>query len=212
MLRPLIKDKSLANVNSNYRPVSNLPFLSKVLEKLVLVQLHQHASVHDTLPSHHSAYRKGYSCETVLAKILDDILWSMERSNVRVTLFLDLSAAFDTVDHSILHDTLERSYGITGTCLKWLDSYLQPRYCRTAVGSAYSETKEMSFSVPQGSCMGPSLFTMYAGSIKNAIPEDSDLYGYADDHTVSKEFSPSTPGNEELSLLSLSNTVDSIQT
>ncbi len=142
VLRPLIKGRNIPCVQPNYRPVSNLPFLSKVLEKLALEQIHTHCQAQNVFPAHQSAYRDHHSCETVLAKITNDLLWSMERNQVRATLFLDLSAAFDTVDHEIMHQTLHDSYGIQGTSLQWIQSYLEPRYCKTAVGHQYSRGED----------------------------------------------------------------------
>ncbi len=145
VLRPLIKGTNLPTVNANYRPVSNLSFISKVLEKLVLGQLMDHCSAHELLPLHQSAYHPNHSCETVLMKLMDDILWNMERNQTTAALFLDLSAAFDTVDHDILHQTLDRTYQIKGQCLHWFDSYLQPRMCKMSIGSAYSLVQTMDY-------------------------------------------------------------------
>ena len=211
VLQPLIKGSNLPTNTNNYRPMSNLNFLSKVLEKLVLSQFMSHCNDHDLLPEHQSAYRPHHSCEIVLIKIMDDILWGMENGKVTAMLFLDLSAAFDTVDHYILHKTLRDSYNVQGKCLEWFDLYLQPWECKTAIGLAYSGTKTMNFSVPQGSCMGPSLFTIYAGSIGTVIKPPTSLYGYADDHTIGRKFKPGNPGQEEITLIELLCTVSSIQ-
>ena len=213
VLRPLIKKENQPrNDRTNYRPVSNVPFHSKVLEKSALEQIHSHCSRNNLLPPYQSAYRSGYSCETALAKILDDVLHNMEQQKVTVMIFMELSAAFDTVDHGILHDVLEQTFCIKGTCLDWLDSYLQPRSFCVAIGEEYSEEQSLTFSVPQGSCMGLTLYTLYASTLSTVIPEGIDIHGYADDHALKKAFQPAIPGEEELTLLNLSNTMDEVDT
>ena len=89
-------------LKSNYRPVSNLPYISKLVEKTILEQVNLHCNAHSLLPDYQSAYRENRSCETVLPKLTNDLLWSMERKNVTAMIALDLSAAFDTVNHKEL--------------------------------------------------------------------------------------------------------------
>ena len=127
ILRPLLKKIGLDLICKNYRPVSNLPFLSKVVEKIVTEQVLDHCFKHDLYPDHQSAYVKNRSCETAILNLVNNILWSMERKKIEVVVALDLSAAFDTVDHDILLDLLQNKYRLGGTALKWFDSYLRPR-------------------------------------------------------------------------------------
>ena len=101
---------------------------------------------------------------------------------------LDLSAAFDTVDHSILTSTLKTKFGINELALKWFDSYLQPRSFKVAVNGKYSDEKQLTYSVPQGSCSGAYLFKLYCSTLKDIIPSDLHLSGFAGDHCVRKEF------------------------
>ena len=101
---------------------------------------------------------------------------------------LDLSAAFDTVDHSILTSTLKTKFGINELALKWFDSYLQPRSIKVAVNGKYSDEKQLTYSVPQGSCSGAYLFNLYCSTLNDIVPSDLHLSGFADDHSVRKEF------------------------
>ena len=103
VIKPLIKKKSLhTNVLKNYRPISNLPFLSKILEKVILHQLSSHLNSNNLLSPHQSAYRPGHSTETTVLRILNEILTSLDDNKISVLLLLDLSAAFDIINHEIL--------------------------------------------------------------------------------------------------------------
>ena len=101
---------------------------------------------------------------------------------------LDLLATFNTVDHSILTSTLKTKFGINELALKWFDSYLQPRLFKVAVNRKYSYEKQLTYIVPQGSCSGAYLFNLYCSTLNDIVPSDLHLSGYADDHSVRKEF------------------------
>ena len=102
LVKPEVKKKALGTIKTNYRPVSNLQFISKIVEKVTLDQFTLHCNNNNLLPSYQSAYRKYYSCKTSLIKLVNDILWAMERQIVTVVVILDLIAAFDTIDHDLL--------------------------------------------------------------------------------------------------------------
>ena len=110
IIRPLLKKLGLELITSNYRPVSNLPFLSKVLEKIVLARYNDHCDRYNLIPSFQLAYRPKHSYETSMVKLVNDLLWSMERKEATAVAVIDLSAAFDTVDHNILIDLLHETY------------------------------------------------------------------------------------------------------
>ena len=95
-------------VNSSYHTVNNLSFLSKVLEKCTLNRFTAHCDEEDLFPSYQLAYRRNFSCEMALLKITNDCLWNMENQNVTATIAIDRSATFDTVDHSILLEVLNK--------------------------------------------------------------------------------------------------------
>ena len=165
IVRSLLKKLGLEFINSNYRPVSNLTFISKLVEKAMLIQFNQHCDGNQILPDYQSAYRKDHSCETSLMKIFNDILWGMECKEVTAMTVMDLSAAFDTVDHEILLKVLHDEIGITGQALDWFDSYLRPRFFKVCVDGYCSDKKELKNSVPQGSGSGANIFTVYATSL-----------------------------------------------
>ena len=125
---PLLK-KPFLNKDSmkNYQPVSNLSFLSKVVEKAVVNQLNTHINSSNTSNQYQSAYRKFHSTETALLKIHSDIPASMDAGRVTALTLLDLSAAFDTIDHTILLSRLDDWFGVPGKALNWFKSYLTDR-------------------------------------------------------------------------------------
>ena len=115
LVRPLLKKVGLKLIHSNYRPDSKLPFLSKCLEQCTLTQFNDHCRKCNLMPDYQFAYRENYNCETALIKIVDDILWSMEKGKVTALMALDLSAAFNTVDHEVLLRVLQKRFGIERT-------------------------------------------------------------------------------------------------
>lgn len=161
ILRPLIKKLSMGPIDTNYRPVSNLTFLSKVLEKAMLLRLEQHLQQKAPLPKNQSAYRNNHSCETALISLVDEILQNMEDSFLTAVVALDLSAAFDTVDHDILANVMRRQFGVSESALDWIRSYLSPRFCKVNVGDIYSSLRQLHYCVPQGSVSGPKFFLCY---------------------------------------------------
>ena len=112
IVRPLLKKIGLELIHSNYRPVSNLPFLSKCLEQCALTQFNDHCWKHNQILDYQSAYRENYSCETALIIIVDDILWSMENCEVTALMALGLLVVFNTVDHGILLRVLQKSLSL----------------------------------------------------------------------------------------------------
>ena len=182
--------------------MSNLPFLSTVVEKVVLDQFRKHCDNHRMIPDYQSAYHANYSCEAALLKIMHDILWAMERQDITALIVIDLSIAFNTVDHNILIEVLHRRFGVTETALEWFASYLRPQFCRVNVNNFYSFNKQLECSVPQGSVAGPMLYTVYASMIESVLEtgnqtEDTslssqkkkpDLHGFANDHAMKCTF------------------------
>ena len=126
-IKSLLKKLSLDPIVKNYWPVSNLTFMSKLIERCMLKQLNRHNEQYKLMPSYQSAYWQHLSCETSLLKLTNDILWSMEDQNITAVLALGLSATFDMVDHNILLQVLKNQYGIDGKAFDWCDSYLHPR-------------------------------------------------------------------------------------
>ena len=104
-------------------------------------------------------------------------------NSLYLSLLQYLSTAFDTVDHNVLLSVLENKYGVGGKAPELCDTYLHPRHCKVNINNSYSTSRELPFSVPQGSCTGPVLYSVYASTIQHIITNDQiSLYGYADDH------------------------------
>ena len=188
VVRPLLKKLELQLILSNYRPVSNLTFVSKVIEQCMLLQLSMHCKDYNLQPDYQSAYREHYSCETAIIKVSNVLLWGMEKQSVTSLVALDLSAAFDTVNHDILLTILSNKYGIQGKALKWFNEYLRPCSFKVVINGKYSKERDLEVSVPQGSCAGANIFNLYCSPLKEVIPEDLQLSGFADDHSVRKSF------------------------
>ena len=169
-ITPLLKKPSLdRNVLKNYRPVSNLPFLSKILEKVVSNALSEHRSKNSLDIPLQSAYRQHHSTETALLKVHNDVLRALDRKECVFLVLLDLSAAFDTVDHGQLKVCLEQQFGVSHAALQWLDSYLSERQQAVTVNGTGSETRTLKYGVPQGSVLGPELFKDYASPLSSVI-------------------------------------------
>ena len=196
IVRLLLKKVGLALMNKNYCPVSNLSFLSKLVEKCVLQQFNAHCERYGLIPDFQYAYRKGYSTETCLMKLCNDLLWSMERQEVTMVVLLDLSAAFDTVDHDLLLTIFQNCFGITGTALQWYDNYLRPRRMNVCVNGIYSNELNLKYGVPQGSCSGASNFVAYRAPIEDIVKEPVSINGYADDHSLHHTFNPNSRADE----------------
>ena len=126
--------------------------------------------------------------ETSLVKMASDILWTMEDQCITMMVILDLSAAFDTVDHNILLKILENQFGVTDTALRWFHNYLRPRSFKVHIGDEYSESQKLSFGVPQGLCSGVNIFTCYCSLINKEVPESVSINGFADNHSLQKTF------------------------
>ena len=191
VIDPRLKKTRQNAAFSNLRPINNLKFVSKITEKAVFVQLNDHLINSDLYPVLQSAYREGHSTETALLKVQNDILCNMDRQKVTLLVLLDLSAAFDTIDHQVLLDRLEVSFGVTDMALKWFRSYLSHRSQRVMVNGSHSDKFVSSHGVPQGSCLGPLLFTLYVSKlfdiIKHHLP---DAHAYADDTQLYLSFKP----------------------
>ena len=158
LIKPLLKKLDLELIHKNYRPVSNLSFLSKLIEGAVIKQYAAHLDRNGLHDPHQSAYKKHHSTETLLTKVKNDIHMKMDNGQVVMLVLLDLSAAFDTIDHNILLNRLEKRFGVTGDALKWFKSYLTGRTQSVIINGTESEKCPLKYGVPQGSKLGPILF------------------------------------------------------
>ena len=193
MLPPILKKSSLdKEIFKNYRPVSNLNFISKILERVVTVQLQTHLDEAGLMTAFQSVYRKHHSTESALLNIHNDILLNMAKGSVTALTLLDLSTAFDTIDHTILLDRLNVYYGISELALGWFKSYLSGRTHSVKVDSTLSHRAVLQHGVPQGSVIGPILFSLNTNPISSIIHSHSSIHHnfYADDTQLYITLSP----------------------
>lgn len=182
-VRPSLKKPGLdQNILKNYRPVSNLSFLSKILEKVVAKRLDHHIDANTLRDPFQSAYTRLHSTETAILRVQSDILRTLDSGHVAVLVLLDLSAAFDTLDHNILLNRFQNSFGITGIAHHWVTSYLKDRSQSIIINGQPSIPKILEFGVPQGSVLGPKMYIMYTKTLGQLISKHSlDYHMYADD-------------------------------
>ena len=181
---PILKKANLiAEILKNFRPISNLPYLSKVLEKAASKQLLVHKTKNNVREKFQSAYRENHSTETALLRIQHDLLSALDRKQCVFMVMLDLSAAFDTVNHSKLLGRLDTSLGVRGNALKWLKSYLTGRRQFVTIQRARSKEVIKTCDVPQGSILGPNLYEDYTSGPVGAIFRKHGIqyHIYADD-------------------------------
>ena len=186
IITPLIKKPHLDAADvKNYRPVSNLTFVSKVVERLVSGRLVGYLQENNLMPVEQSAYWRNHSTETALLRVISDLLNSMDKQEVTLLGLLDLSAAFDCVDHDILLSRLERTYGIDGLAIEWIRSFLMDQTQQVAYRGQLSGILRLAFGVPQGSVLGPLLFLLYTAELLDIIKDQGmKAHSYADDTQV----------------------------
>ena len=190
VITPLLKKAGLdPEVLKNYRPVFNVLYLSKLIERAVLVQCNRFLDFIGGHTKNQSGYKPRHSCETLLIRVTNDILRNMDSSKCTKMLLLDLSAAFDTVDHSVLLDILWFELGFRGEVYRWFVAFLKDRRQAVGVDGNKSNFKANLYGVPQGSVLGPFLFNIYVRSLIKAMERMGfTIHGYADDHQVLYSF------------------------
>jgi len=183
LVTPLLKKPTLdTEILKNYRPVSNLSFLSKLTERVVAKQLSSHMVQNNLHAPVQSAYRPLHSTETALLRVLNDMLISVDEGKGVILVLLDLSAAFDTIDHDILIDRLSERLGVREDALGWFKSYLSKRLQSVYLNGSSSKPTFILFGVPQGSVLGPVKFTAYQTPLFDiARLHGVDIHLYADD-------------------------------
>ena len=183
-VKPLLKSGKDKDELSSYRPLYNTSFLSKVLETACLLQLNDHLSKIPSLQRLQSAYRRNHSVETAVMKVYNDLILNKSQGKDTILVLLDLSAAFDTVDHDILLNDLF-VLGIDGTVLEWFKSYLRDRKFKVCISDTLSNECEMKTGVPQGSILGPILFLIYTIELHYVLESLGISYHcYADDTQI----------------------------
>ena len=186
VITPLLKKAGLdPEVLKNYRPVCNTLFLSKSIERVVILQSNEHMDLIGAHVKYQSGYKPKHSCETLLIRVTNDILVNSDKALSTIILLLDLSAAFDTVDHKTLLNILWYELGFRGDVYKWFVDFLSYRSQAVSVEGQTSDFKENKWGVPQGSVVGPFLFNIYVRNLLKLM-EDAGftIHGYADDHQI----------------------------
>ena len=167
---------------NNYRSVSNQCFIAKILKKLVLSQASSYLNSHKLCNTCQSAYHPGHKTEIALLKVANDLFFSLKKGNISVIALHDISSAFDTIDHPILVHHIHADIGFTDTVLQWFSSYLTDQTHYISLSNNCSVFAAVHSGVPQGSVLGPILFTMYTKPLSAIIDSHSIIHhSYSDD-------------------------------
>ena len=193
VVTPLLKKSNLdKNELKNYRPVSGLCFMSKLVERIVATQVKKHLEMHNLGNDLQSAYKSGHSTETALLSIKNDIHVSLSKGEPTALVLLDLSAAFDTIDHNGLLSCLSSWFGFSSTVYSWFSSYISGRNQCVKIGNVVSNSFDLNCGVPQGSVLGPILFSLYTTPLNKVISlyKTIKFHFYADDTQLYIHLSP----------------------
>ena len=212
LVNPILKKAGLDLLYKNYRPISNLQYVSKLTERAVNNQTHGHMLQNHIYPVLQSSYRAGHSTETALLKVMNDIMLGMNSKCVTLLVLLDLSAAFDTVNHEILINRLQNKVGLQGTVLNWFKSYLSNRSQRISISGTLSKCFNLDCGVPQGSCLGPLLFIIYSSQLFDVIEKHlPSVHCFADDTQLYLCFKPDSQVSQDVAMRAMESCIADIR-
>ena len=187
---PIFKKGDDTDVN-NYIPISLLPAISKIIEKVIYNQTYNYFDQNKILYAHQYGFRKQHSTELAVLELVDRTIYTLDKDETPINIFLDLSKASDTLNHTILLNKLHH-YGIRDGSLNLFKSYLQNRKQYVVINNAKSETLDITTGVPQGSILGPLLFIIYINDLPNASKIFHSIM-YADDTNLSASLQSKNP-------------------
>ena len=180
-MKPLHKGGS-RDALSNYRPISLLPVTSKVLESVIRDQVMSHLLDHNLLSPWQSGFRPGHSTTTTLLHVTSEWYSALDQGFIVGAVFLDIAKAFDTVNHTLLLSRLA-DLGFDHATCEWFSCYLRDRHQCTAIDGNFSDEAVVPSGVPQGSVLGPLLFTLFVNSLPSHLEGVSTVM-FADDTTL----------------------------
>ena len=190
VIDPILKKMGLdSNNKKNYRPVNNLVFFSKLTERVVKKRLIEHMAKNGLHSSSQFGYKKNHSTETMMLGLVNDVLMGFDNSMCTIMIFLDLSAAFDTIDQNKLIEILATEIGVMGVALEWFKSFIFGRTQRVSIGGKFSSILEVLFGTAQGSVLGPDLFNIYVRNLPKVFEScQFKSTSFADDSNGMKTF------------------------
>ena len=207
---PLLKKLGLDIENfKNFRPISNLPYLGKLIEKVAVSQMEDHMTEHNLHEIFQSAYQANHSTETALLRVSNDVLRAADRRQCTLLTMLDLSAAFDTINHNQFLDRLEAEFGVKGHARRWLESYFRDRTQAVYIDSTSSVTVPLDVGFPQGSVIGPFGFKPFTKPLSAIAKKHGvGIHLYADDTQL---YVSCDPDNVNSSLVRLEACIEDIR-
>ena len=186
--------------------------MGKLIEKLACARLTDHMTRHNLTDQFQSAYKSGHSTESALLKVKNDIMHALKKNQVVLLVLLDLSAAFDTIDHRILISRLSNRIGVTSVALSWFQSYLNGWTSQVEIAGVLSDPVVADLGLPQGSVFGPLGYTVYTLPVGDiARYHNVSYYLYADDTQLYTTFDPKIPGSRTNAILKLEKCISDIR-